>query len=120
MGKMCHMRVEDAYPWPTCEMHYDLATQYDDFYSWVWASLYDPHGPVHIWIGGVLDCEVTYQKIAALVGEEVAAELAMLSFVHRKNMFRDGFFACEGTADVSESPEEVCARGGGVFFPFFL
>lgn len=55
---MCGARVQSYYPWPTCEMHYNLNDRYDDFYSWVWASLYDPHGPVHVWIGGVLDCEV--------------------------------------------------------------
>lgn len=73
MGEMCGTRVQEAYPWPTCEMHYKLTTEYTDFYSWVWYSLYDPHGPVHVWLGGTVDCESTYAKIGELVGEEVRA-----------------------------------------------
>ena len=55
----------------------------------------------------MLDCEETYEEIADLVGKETAGELALVSFVHRKNLFRDGFFSCEGSVDVSESPKEV-------------
>ncbi|CAM9999705.1 unnamed protein product, partial [Ectocarpus fasciculatus] len=112
MGKMCDAKVDEYYPWPTCEMHYDLATAYSDFYSWVWYSLYDPHGPVHIWIGGCLDCEETYVGIADLVGPDIAEELALYSFIHRKNLFREGIFMCEGnTAAVAETPEELLSGG---------
>lgn len=69
---------------------------------------YDPHGAVHIWIGGVVDCEDTYAvNIQELVGEDTARDLAMLAFVHRKDMFRDGIFSCEGSVAVTESPAEV-------------
>lgn len=44
MGKMCGENVGTFYPWPTCESHYDMVTSYEDFYSWVWASGFDPHG----------------------------------------------------------------------------
>ncbi|CAB1096465.1 TYR [Ectocarpus sp. CCAP 1310/34] len=112
MGQMCHARAETFYPWPTCESHYNLATSFTDFYSWVWESLYDPHGPVHIWIGGVMDCEETYGvDIEHLVGEETALDLALMAFVHRKDMFRDGIFSCEGSVAVTESPDEVLESG---------
>ncbi|CAN0387437.1 unnamed protein product [Pylaiella littoralis] len=111
MGDMCGVDTSATYPWPTCETHYELATEYNDFYSYVWESLYDPHGPVHIWIGGVLDCEDTYSKIRELVGEYAAGVLAMFSFVHRKNLYRENFFSCEGTADVSQKPDELFASG---------
>lgn len=107
MGKMCGAQIDESFPWPTCSMHYDMVTSYTDFYSWVWYSLYDPHGPVHIWIGGVLDCEDTYEEIASLVGPEIAEELALYSFIHRKNLFRQGLFYCEGTASVDQTPSEV-------------
>lgn len=90
-----------------CTSHYDLATGYSDFYSWVWQSLYDPHGPVHIWVGGVLDCEKTYERIEGLVGKMAASQLAEQSFIHRKNLYRDGIFKCDGRADVAQSSEEV-------------
>ncbi|CAM9212040.1 unnamed protein product [Hapterophycus canaliculatus] len=111
MGKMCHANLDESYPWPTCAMHYDMVTSYHDFYSWVWYSLYDPHGPVHIWIGGVLDCEETYASIAALVGPDLTEELALYSFIHRKNLFREGTFSCTGTASVEQSPSDVLASG---------
>lgn len=88
-------------------MHYDLVMNYSDFYSWVWQSLYDPHGPIHIFIGGVVDCEDTYKDIANLVGEYPASQLASLSFFHRKCMYRDGIFKCEGTAEIDEKPYDV-------------
>lgn len=69
---------------------------------------YDPHGAVHIWIGGVVDCEQTYSvDIEELVGESTARDLAMLAFVHRKDMFRAGIFSCEGSVAVTEPPAEV-------------
>ncbi|CAM9856817.1 unnamed protein product [Pylaiella littoralis] len=111
MGNTCGYESTDTYSWPTCETHYKLVTEFSDFYSFVWDSLYDPHGPVHIWIGGVLDCEETYSKIGDLVGEDAAESLAMLSFCHRKSMYRDGFFKCEGSAEVSETPETLFAGG---------
>lgn len=111
MGKMCGGDVGDIYAWPTCSSHHSLATSYGDFYSWVWESLYDPHGPVHIWIGGVLDCDQTYELIGDLVGEEIASALSLYSFLHRKNLYRDGFFTCEGTATVDKKAADVSFRG---------
>lgn len=108
---MCGVRVEEAYSWPDCEAHYDLNTQNNDFYSWVWTSLYDPHGPVHVWLGGVLDCDKTYSKLRQLVGKEITAKLAYYAFVHRKNLFRSGFFSCEGQAGVETKPGEVSCVG---------
>lgn len=107
MGSLCGVRVEEKYPWPTCQAHYDLTTSYSDYYSWVWDSLYDPHGPVHVWLGGVMDCEETYDKVASLVGKDISTELAYYSFVHRKNLYRSGYFKCEGTAEVEETPNTV-------------
>lgn len=53
---------------------------------------------VHIWIGGLLDCEETYVNMAKLVGTNIAHKLAMLSFINRKNLYRDGVFKCASTA----------------------
>ena len=54
-----------------------------------------------------MDCDETYEKIASLVGKETSAELAYLSFVHRKNLFRWGLFKCVALADVEETPDQV-------------
>lgn len=108
-GEMCGRRIEALYRWPTCETHYDITTMYDSFYSWVWKSSYDPHGPVHTWVGGMVDCEVTFMKVEELVGHDIATSLAALSFIHRKYLYRAKMWKCAGgvTADVSQSPGEV-------------
>lgn len=54
-----------------------------------------------------MDCEQTYESISKLVGRDRAEELALYSFVHRKNMYRDGIFSCTGTASVEQSPSDV-------------
>lgn len=59
-----------------------------------------------------MDCEETYgAHIEDLVGEETALDLALMAFVHRKDMFRDGIFSCEGSVAVTESPDEVLESG---------
>lgn len=119
MGELCGADMQTALPWPTCKDHYDLTMGSSDFHSWVWNSLYDPHGPVHAWIGGVMDCRDTYKKIGDIIGDDLAKKMAGLSFMHRKNLYRDGFFRCEGTAEISQRPDEV--RFSLLFvFPFFL
>lgn len=108
MGEFCGADMQTIFPWPTCESHYNLVTQYSDFYSWVWYSLYDPHGPVHVYAGGVLDCRDTYKKIGEIIGNQsVAEELAIYAFIHRKNLYRSGYFKCEGSVDTSEKPDKV-------------
>lgn len=107
MGEMCGADIDVSYPWPSCSTHYALAMYQDEFYSWVWESLYDPHGPIHVWIGGVLDCGGTFSKIADLVGDVLAEKMALLAFVYRKNAFRSGYFKCEGTAQIDEASADV-------------
>lgn len=56
----------------------------------------------------MIDCAETYSvDIEKLVGKDTARDLALLAFVHRKDMFRDGIFSCEGGAPVTEPPNEV-------------
>lgn len=54
-----------------------------------------------------MDCEETYGKIEDLTGDSQAETLAMYSFVHRKNLYREGLFNCEGVADMDETPKQV-------------
>ena len=112
MGTLCNeYDVTQIYPWPTCELHYWMVTEYEDFASWVWESMYAPHGPVHTWIGGVLNCEDTIETVSALVGEENADALALYAFDQRKNFWRDGYFACEGRATSEQDETDVSEAG---------
>ena len=99
LGKVCGIGTESGFPWPTCKVHYELLARHSDFYGWVWDAQYDPHGPVHIWLGGVMDCEASYARIIDLVGIKTGTNLAMLSFIHRKNLYREGVFKCAGPGE---------------------
>lgn len=71
----------------------------------------DPHGPIHLWLGGVMDCESMYNKIGTLVGADIAAILAFLAVAYRRESFCEGNWRCKGdkvTVDVK--PEEVSRR----------
>lgn len=107
LGEMCQISSDVHLPWPDCESHYELTTGNADFYSWVWNSMSTPHAPVHLWLGGVLDCDTMYNKIGDLVGPDVAEALAFLANGHRKGLFIANVWGCAGTAAVDEKPDEV-------------
>lgn len=110
MGNICGVRVEGKHPWPTCESHYELSTENNSLYTWVWASMQHPHGGVHAWTGGVLDCEDMHNDFVELVGPELAQELAYYSFIHRKYLYRYGIFKCEEPQDPVFTAKEVCMQ----------
>ena len=107
---MCQGTSDKFLPWPNCEVHYDLITTNFDIYSWVWDCVGDPHGPVHNWLGGDLDCDETYIEIGNLVGADVADVLAFLGTEYRKSLFCDRIWVCTRTASVDEKPAEVSAK----------
>ena len=104
---MCGRRMDLTNEWPICELHYDLVKDYDDFYSWSWESMYMPHGPVHFWLGGYLDCAQTYDKMADLLGSTMADIFAAESFNNRKGLYWSGIWYCEGIVDEDTPPEDV-------------
>ncbi|CAM9190527.1 unnamed protein product, partial [Discosporangium mesarthrocarpum] len=110
-GDMCGDTSFTAFPLPTCYDHYSLSTSHNTFYGWVWDSMYESHGSIHIWIGGILDCRVAYAQIADLVGKKVATTLRGLAFIHRKNLFRDGLFVCREDHPQPNSSVEVMEEG---------
>lgn len=44
--------------WAKCSDHYTLTSEYDSYYAYNWYAQTLPHGPIHVHIGGVFDCEV--------------------------------------------------------------
>ncbi|CAB1105721.1 unnamed protein product [Ectocarpus sp. CCAP 1310/34] len=86
MGTLCNTYdVTQVYELPTCELHYWMATEYSDFYSWVWTSI--------------------------LIGEDNANSLALYAFDQRKDFWLDGFFNCEGTAVAGATEDDVFSEG---------
>lgn len=114
LGEACQVSVDEYLDWPDCKIHYELTTTNSDFYSWVWDSMGTPHGTIHLWLGGALDCDSMYNKIGSLVGSDVAEALGYLSVGHRRSLFCDGLWSCEGEkATVDVTPDEVNRRAVG-------
>eukprot|EP00904_Undaria_pinnatifida_P007024 jgi/Undpi1/3451/HiC_scaffold_16.g06823.m1 len=111
LGETCQVIADEFITWPDCEAHYDLTVENGEFYSWVWESMSSPHAPVHYWLGGAIDCDVMYNHIANLVGTDIAESLAFLSVGHRKGLYCNGIWSCEGTASVGEQPSELLSSG---------
>lgn len=105
---MCGVRVEGKHPWPTCLHHYELSTENASLYTWVWGSMQHPHGGVHAWLGGVLDCEEMHNDYVKWVGEDLALQLAYYGFIHRKYLYRSGIFKCSEPADADLTAQQVC------------
>ena len=106
---MCQTTGDKFLPWPNCKIHYDLVTTNFDFYSWVWDCIGLPHAPIHFFLGGTLDCDMTLNEIGNLVGTEVAEVLAFLGSNYRNILFCDRVGGCTRTAFVDETPYEVRA-----------
>lgn len=83
-----------------------MVTGYSDWDSWVTQSQHEPHGYVHLWIGGLLNCDDTLDTLTHLVGKD-NADLIMLIAMSRKTFWERGFFECKGSAAEGTSVEEV-------------
>ena len=64
--------------WPSCASHFRVSQSGSDksWTEWVWALSYEPHGPVHTWVGGVggqCDTFTSLVADAALKGAEAAS-----------------------------------------------
>lgn len=107
MGEQCQAGVDGYLTWPNCRDHYELVTSNSAFYSWVWDSMGSSHGPVHLWLGGNIDCASAYNKIGDLVGSDIAEIFAFLANGHRKGLFCAKVWGCRTNALVEENPDEV-------------
>ncbi|CAN0363328.1 unnamed protein product [Pylaiella littoralis] len=112
LGTMCDKSTTELYPWPTCEVHFSLATSFSDWYSWAWDVLYLPHGPVHAWIGGMVNCDETIGLISSLIGKENTDSLELYAFDQRKEFWLNDFYECDGYAPTDDtSVEEILSSG---------
>lgn len=113
LGQYCDGKAADVNPWPTCETHFSLITDNPTWYGWVCESAHAPHGNVHLWIGGILNCDEAIRNLSDLVGKENAG-LLMGGATDRHAFWRAGMYRCEGVADEDMPLEKVrvpaCAR----------
>lgn len=97
-GKYADTRHESSaveatdFQWPSCESHWRLvfAKEMNNWYHWSWHSSYLPHGPVHVWIGGMGgDCETRFDRLASVgFSDENITQAKLLSFENIKIMWR--------------------------------
>eukprot|EP00904_Undaria_pinnatifida_P007010 jgi/Undpi1/3439/HiC_scaffold_16.g06812.m1 len=112
LGETCEINAAEYLVWPDCRSHYDLTITNDDFYSWLWDGMSNSHGSLHLWLGGLMDCGPMYKDISNLVGNDIAKQLAFLSLGHRRSLYCNGVWTCDGekvTMDVK--PSEILSSG---------
>ena len=79
--------------WPSCAAHYNFTfhAAYDAWYDYVWAAGYSPHGPVHYFVGGYVNCAGLEERFGGLIDADGARSLALLLLGVPKNLWRDGY-----------------------------
>lgn len=85
---MGHVSVK-AHEWPSCQTHLNVTTLYDDVYSYMWAIEGDPHGPVHVFVGGYLDTGDVFEDLAGVLPESAIGEAMQFLFPIVKGLWRD-------------------------------
>lgn len=114
---MCVLFAASSVQWPTCADHWELTfgSSYDTWYDWVWHSSYLPHGPVHVWIGGVGgQCESKFDKLLRTITKVSVARLKLSIFGLLKDMWRSELLETPKycSTDAQEDCVFHCVRHG--------
>ena len=64
MGNLCGMEYTSL---PSCKVHWYTLEETSTWTDFAWVLPYEPHGPVHMYVGGTLDCNATYTGIETYV-----------------------------------------------------
>ncbi|CAM9131049.1 unnamed protein product, partial [Discosporangium mesarthrocarpum] len=111
MGKFCNTDSFDIQPLPKCADHYSLLNDYDTYYGWAWFSMVNPHGPMHLYLGSLLDCEYQFDEIAKLLGEDTTIRVRQIGITIRKQLYRDGLLKCADDAPEDLTSFELYEQG---------
>lgn len=112
---------------PSCEIHYKLINDTNSWFDFAWQLPYAPHGPVHQYLGGTLECNETSNDLVHMLSKHVSTDdypkfdsqrSALLylvrtdMFLSLKNLYRDDrltmpsycsldtpYSECHGTCD---------------------
>eukprot|EP00638_Chattonella_subsalsa_P009523 CAMPEP_0117752828 /NCGR_PEP_ID=MMETSP0947-20121206/11857_1 /TAXON_ID=44440 /ORGANISM="Chattonella subsalsa, Strain CCMP2191" /LENGTH=591 /DNA_ID=CAMNT_0005571583 /DNA_START=328 /DNA_END=2103 /DNA_ORIENTATION=+ len=101
---MCGLSLTDYLQVSDCSSFQRLMTtstleQFAKFVS------YDPHGPVHILLGGTLNCEESYARLHELFDEDQANDFTSFAFGFHKNLYRWGILTCEEGQEYCSCPD---------------
>jgi len=87
-----------------------FSSSYDTYYDWAWQIPYQPHGPLHAFIGGYTNCgnfSTRLSKMGAHLSEHAIAKFAEMTVTFLKGMWRD-FYIEAPMACSFDSPTEAC------------
>ena len=94
---------------PSCALHHNLTfgTLGASWYDWVWHASYDPHGPVHVAIGGTFNCRAQYDSLNETVIPKDLERLRVFSYVTLKSGWRAHLVEMPKYCSM-DTPQEEC------------
>ena len=95
--------------WPSCVSHYNMTFDpaYDTWYDYVWTAGYAPHGPVHYFIGGYVNCGDLGTTFDGLLDDVAVNSLSLMLIGIPKNFWRD-YYTESPTFCTADTAQEDC------------
>mmetsp|Transcript_30141 Transcript_30141/g.38713 ORF Transcript_30141/g.38713 Transcript_30141/m.38713 type:complete len:635 (+) Transcript_30141:70-1974(+) len=93
---MCGVESADWYPVPDCSSFQSLY-QKDSLQEFGKYVSYDPHGPVHIILGGALHCTESYHRLYDVFGADADDQVGYFqafAYAAHKNLYRWDIIQC--------------------------
>ena len=88
--QLCGTSAFNFAGFPSCALHHNLTfgSGYESWYDWVWHASYNPHGPVHVAIGGTTNCAEQYDSLNGTLSRADLQRLRVFSYVTLKSGWR--------------------------------
>ena len=95
--------------WPSCGMHWNLTFDptYSTWYKWVWDAGYAPHGPMHDYIGGYVNCGNLRSELHNIMPIGAVDDFAKFMVVLPKSMYR-AFLLTPPEYCSDDTPQSQC------------
>merc|ERR1712232_1325072 len=92
---------------PSCQVHYNLLSEYNSFYDFAFKIPFAPHGPIHLIMGGIMgECSSRYETLREIDtvfdSDDYIKYMKNIAFVSSKNLFRSKMLECPGVCEDGE------------------
>ena len=105
---------------PTCADHWDVLNSSRTWFEFGWALPYRPHGIVHTYLGGTVDCNGTYDKVMEFIRRNASSSSSSSSSRnsshsggHRNGGRNASRHHHESESESERSAGDRAASGGG-------
>lgn len=107
--KFCNFSL-GASIWPSCKQHYNLtfSMAYQTWFDYIWYMMYEPHGPIHDYIGGYTNCGNLHTTFASLLSPGEVRDIARAMVVLPKTLYRS-FFTVGAKYCSTDTPQSLCS-----------